>query len=112
VLSGDDALALPLIALGATGVVSVASNVAPRPVVDLVAAALAGDLASAREQHHRLFPVFSALFVETNPIPIKGVMAELGLIPRGMRLPLEPATAATLQTLGRAMGVLEQAPAR
>jgi 4-hydroxy-tetrahydrodipicolinate synthase len=71
VLSGEDALTLPLLAAGARGAISVAANVEPGRVVELVDAALDGDVARARERHHELGPLFRALFVETNPIPLK-----------------------------------------
>jgi 4-hydroxy-tetrahydrodipicolinate synthase len=90
VLSGDDSLTLPLMAVGARGVVSVAANVAPTMLVDLVDLALAGDYNGAREIHLRLFPLFKALFVETNPIPVKAAMAIQGRIGPELRLPLSP----------------------
>lgn len=90
VLSGDDSLTLPLMAVGARGVVSVAANVAPTMIVDLVDLALAGDFHGARDVHLRLFPLFKALFVETNPIPVKAAMAIQGRIGPELRLPLSP----------------------
>jgi len=90
VLSGDDALALPIIAVGGRGLVSTTSNIAPRPLVELVAAARAGDLARARAIHLRLLPLFDALFCETNPIPVKAALALLGLAEEEIRLPLLP----------------------
>ena len=90
VLSGDDALALPIIAVGGRGLVSTTSNIAPRPLVELVAAARAGDLARARAIHLRLLPLFDALFCETNPIPVKAALAMRGLIHEELRLPLVP----------------------
>lgn len=88
VLSGDDALALPMISVGACGVVSVASNVVPREMGDMVRAALAEDFASARVQHRRLYPLFRDLFIETNPVPVKAALARLGRIEEVYRLPL------------------------
>lgn len=90
VLSGDDALTLPIMALGADGVVSVVSNAVPREMSDLVRAALADDVETARELHFRLLPIMTAAFVETNPIPIKAAVAELGRATDAVRLPLEP----------------------
>jgi 4-hydroxy-tetrahydrodipicolinate synthase len=90
VLSGDDALTLPLIALGGDGVVSVVSNAVPRAMSDLTRAGLAGDMAGAREIHHRLVPVMETAFVEANPIPVKAMLAHLGLIEDHLRLPLVP----------------------
>jgi len=90
VLSGDDALALPMMAVGATGVVSVASNVMPGEVARMITLALAGDYAGAQKLHRRLFPLFRALFVESNPGPVKAALATLGLIAEEYRLPLAP----------------------
>ncbi len=88
ILSGDDALAHPMIAVGAQGVISVASNIIPGPIVELIRAALAGDAARARELHLQYWPLFHALFLDTNPIPIKAAMAMTGLIEEVYRLPL------------------------
>jgi 4-hydroxy-tetrahydrodipicolinate synthase len=90
VLSGDDSLTLPLIAVGAKGVISVAANVVPKLMVDLVDLATAGDFCEARKLHLRLYPLFKALFVETNPIPAKAAMAMQGRIEGEIRLPLMP----------------------
>ncbi len=99
VLSGDDALSLPMIALGATGVVSVLSNVLPRPVTRLVDSALAGDFDGARAIHDRLHPLMRALFVETNPVPVKAALAALDLIGPELRLPLAPLSPANREHL-------------
>ncbi|PKN56816.1 MAG: 4-hydroxy-tetrahydrodipicolinate synthase [Deltaproteobacteria bacterium HGW-Deltaproteobacteria-14] len=88
VLSGDDALTFPLVALGGHGVISVAANVAPEPMVALVAALLAGDLGRARTLQRALTPLFGALFATTNPIPLKHAAALLGHARATMRLPL------------------------
>jgi 4-hydroxy-tetrahydrodipicolinate synthase len=88
VLSGDDSLTLSLMAVGAKGVISVAANVVPEMMVDLVDLAAAGDFAGAKEMHFRLYPLFKALFVETNPIPVKAAMAMAGRIGPEVRLPL------------------------
>ena len=90
VLSGDDAMTLPIMAVGGKGVVSVASNVVPRQVAEMTAAWLKGDAAGARERFFRLLPLFRALFLETNPIPIKMALGFMGLIGPEMRLPLCP----------------------
>ncbi len=103
VLSGDDALALPLIALGADGVVSVISNAAPRATVELVAAALAGDRARAISLHRRLQPLMSAAFVESNPIPIKWALWRLGVLDDRLRLPLESASPAARRAMSEAL---------
>ena len=88
VLSGDDLFTLPLMALGAEGVISVISNAAPRAMTRLVHAAASGDQAGARAAHFALQPLMSAAFVESNPIPIKAALAELGLIGPHVRAPL------------------------
>lgn len=88
VLCGDDGLTLPMICVGAQGVISVASNVAPREVSGMVRAALAGDFASARVAHQRLYPLFRDLFLDTNPIPVKAALAMMGRIEETYRLPL------------------------
>jgi len=109
VLCGDDALALPMIAVGAQGLISVASNVVPGEVVALVRAALEGRLQEARERHLRLHPLFGALFVETNPIPVKAALAMMGRIEEMYRLPLcpmEPANRRALESVLHALGLI------
>jgi len=88
VLSGDDALILPVLAVGGRGAISTSSNVAPREVVELVRAFRAGDHARALRMHQRLLPLFKALFCETNPIPVKAALALQGRIRDEIRLPL------------------------
>ena len=88
VLSGDDSLTLPMMAVGAVGVVSVASNVAPKPVADMVHAALKGNWAEARALHLKYYRLFTDLFIDTNPIPVKAAMAMMGLCEEVYRLPL------------------------
>lgn len=88
VLSGDDDLTLPIMALGATGVVSVVANVAPRRTVAMVDAILRGDMERAREIHYELAPLVRAMFLETNPIPVKTAHRLLGLAAGPLRLPL------------------------
>jgi 4-hydroxy-tetrahydrodipicolinate synthase len=90
VYSGDDATAMALILLGAKGDISVTANVAPRLMHEMVAAALAGDLASARSINNRLLGLHRNLFVEANPIPVKWACQQLGVMGGGMRLPLTP----------------------
>ena len=90
VLSGDDALTLPLMAIGGHGIISVASNEAPAAMSRMVELAQAGDFAGAREIHARLMPLFSANFVEANPIPVKAAMAQMGLLEEVYRLPMVP----------------------
>ncbi len=88
VLSGDDSLTLAMIALGAKGVISVASNIVPKDVSALVAAALSGDFEKALKLHNRLYPLFRDLFIDTNPVPVKAAMARVGLLEEIYRLPL------------------------
>ena len=110
ILSGDDSLTLPLASVGGSGVISVLANILPgevRKLCDLIAA---NDLAGARRQHLRLFPLFKGMFVETNPIPIKAALAMMGMIRNELRLPmlplseeLRPALAEMLEELGVAV---------
>lgn len=88
VLSGDDSLTLPMMAVGAKGIISVTSNIAPGEMSAMVRAALAGDYAKAYEYHRKLYPLFRDQFIETNPIPIKAAMAMAGLVEEEYRLPL------------------------
>jgi len=90
VLAGDDALTLPALALGAVGVVSVAAHVAPKDCVALVARFRGGDASGALEIHDRLFPLFRALFVETNPVPVKAALRLMGRDTGVVRPPLAP----------------------
>jgi 4-hydroxy-tetrahydrodipicolinate synthase len=99
VLSGDDPMTLPLVALGGRGVISVASNVAPGAVSDMVRAMLEGEWERGRELHYELLPLFRALFVETNPIPVKTAASLLGLCSDEMRLPLVPMEGENLRAL-------------
>jgi 4-hydroxy-tetrahydrodipicolinate synthase len=90
VLSGDDNLSFLLIALGGNGAISVASNLIPGKMADFIIAANSGDYEDAREMHYQLLPLFKALFIETNPIPIKAAMAHKGLLREVYRLPMCP----------------------
>jgi 4-hydroxy-tetrahydrodipicolinate synthase len=92
VLSGDDAVTLPLLAVGGQGVISTSSNVAPKQMIELVAAFQSGDTARALAVHQHLLPLFDALFCETNPIPVKAALAIMGLVDPEIRLPLTPIT--------------------
>ena len=103
VLSGDDPMTLPLISLGGVGVISVASNVAPGAVSDMVNVLLSGDFERGRELHYELLPLFRALFVETNPIPVKTAASLLGLCSDEMRLPLIPMSGENLRRLQEIM---------
>jgi 4-hydroxy-tetrahydrodipicolinate synthase len=107
ILSGDDSLTLPMMSVGAVGVISVVSNVIPREVTEMTHAALKGDFERAGRIHAKLFPLFKDLFIETNPVPVKAAMAMMGLIEETYRLPLVPLADAnraqvknTLQALG------------
>jgi 4-hydroxy-tetrahydrodipicolinate synthase len=107
ILSGDDALTLPFLAVGAQGVISVATNLIPRQVARMVRAFQAGRVAEAQKLHARYYPLFKDLFIETNPAPIKAALAMLGTIREDLRLPLVPlgprnrdTLRATLQTCG------------
>lgn len=88
VLSGDDSLTLPMMAVGAKGIISVSSNLIPGEMSAMVRAALAGDYARAYEYHRKFYPLFRDQFIETNPIPIKAAMAMAGLVEEEYRLPL------------------------
>ena len=100
VMSGDDGLTLPFMSAGATGVISVASNLVVSPLVQMVAAANANDYASARATFLKYYPLFKAIFLEPNPVPIKYALKQAGIIGSDeVRLPLSPLTDATKSTL-------------
>lgn len=110
ILSGDDSLTLPFIAVGAHGVVSVASNVIPREVAHMVRAYVRGNHSLALRLHEKYYPVFKDLFIETNPGPVKAALAMLGLMEDEFRLPLVPISAANRDRLRKtlkACGVLK-----
>jgi 4-hydroxy-tetrahydrodipicolinate synthase len=90
ILSGDDPLTLPMMALGGKGVITVTANVAPADMAHMVSAALNGDYERARTLHFKLTPLFNALFLETNPIPVKAALAMMGKMSEEVRLPLTP----------------------
>ena len=92
ILSGDDSLTLPMMSVGAQGVISVTSNVMPREVTEMTHAALKGDYERAGRIHAKLFPLFKDLFIETNPIPVKAALAMMGQMEEIFRLPLVPLT--------------------
>ena len=106
VLSGNDDETLSLMATGADGVVSVASNIAPHEMVQLVEALQKDDMPTARELHYRLMPLFKACFVESSPIPGKAAMAQLGLMANELRLPLVPATPNTEEIMDKTLKAL------
>ena len=99
VLSGDDSLTVPMISVGAEGVISVASNVIPRQMGDMVRAALAGDFNTARAMHAKYYPLFHDLFIDTNPVMVKEALALQGKIERAFRLPLCETTDANLERM-------------
>jgi 4-hydroxy-tetrahydrodipicolinate synthase len=99
VLSGDDTLTLALLALGADGVVSVTSNAAPEAFSDMVRHGIEGRLDEARRLHYRLLPLMQATTADTNPIPIKAVLAMMGLMEEACRLPLISPSASLRQRL-------------
>jgi 4-hydroxy-tetrahydrodipicolinate synthase len=103
VLSGDDPIAAEAVLAGARGVISVTANVAPKAMHELCVAALAGDATRARELDARLQVLHRAMFVESNPIPAKWAVQQLGLIPGGLRLPLTPLSAAAQAPVRDAM---------
>jgi 4-hydroxy-tetrahydrodipicolinate synthase len=103
ILSGDDALTVPLMALGAKGVIATIGNVMPREMHELAAAGLAGDSERARQIHYRMLPLMRALFIETNPICVKQAMAFMGKCCNELRLPLVPMTPPAAEKLKAAM---------
>jgi 4-hydroxy-tetrahydrodipicolinate synthase len=103
VFSGNDNQTLPILALGGVGVISVASNVAPKLVAEMVDAFRRGDLEGARELHYRLSPLFKALFLETNPAPVKAALEMMGLPAGAPRLPLVEVSQQTRETLRKVL---------
>ena len=110
ILSGDDSLTLPFMAVGAQGVISVASNVIPRQVAQMVKAYAAGKTQAALKLHQQYYPLFKDLFIETNPVPVKAALAMLGQIQEEYRLPLVPMSAKNREVLRatmKAVGLLK-----
>jgi 4-hydroxy-tetrahydrodipicolinate synthase len=110
VYSGDDATGLALMLLGGRGIISVTANVAPRLMHEMCSAALAGDLAKARDANFRLLGLHTKLFVEANPIPVKWAVAQMGLIGMGIRLPLTPLSPQYHEVVRDAMRQAEVTP--
>ena len=111
ILSGDDALTLPFMAVGAEGVISVASNIIPRQIAKMVNAFAAGKAAEALKLHQKYYPMFRDLFIETNPVPTKAALAMLGRCAEEYRLPLCKMSAANRAQLARTLkdcGVLKK----
>lgn len=106
VLSGNDDETLSLMATGAEGVISVASNIAPYEMVALVEALQKDDLPAARALHYKLMPLFKNCFIESNPLPAKAAMARLGMMENVLRLPLVPATAKTCEIMDQTLAEL------
>lgn len=106
VLSGDDDLTFALMATGAHGVISVASNIAPKEVSDMTHELLRGHLPEARVLHHRLFPLFKACFVESNPVPAKAALSVLGLAGSTLRLPLSDPSESTFELMDKVLAEL------
>jgi 4-hydroxy-tetrahydrodipicolinate synthase len=109
VFSGDDAITLPVIALGGVGIVSVASNEIPREMAEITRAALAGDWQKARTIHRKYLPLMQGNFIESNPMPVKAVLAMMGKIDENYRLPMvrmKTETRAKLEKIARDSGVV------
>jgi len=110
VLSGDDALTLPLMAVGGRGIISVASNEIPAEMVRMVEAAERNDFAAARQVHARILPLMLINFVEANPIPVKAAMAAMGLLEEAFRLPMvppQPASREKIQNVLKDLGLVK-----
>jgi 4-hydroxy-tetrahydrodipicolinate synthase len=107
VLSGDDAITLPLMAIGGRGVISVASNEIPADMVEMVQAAAHGDFATARSVHARILPLMQINFIESNPVPVKAAMAAMGLLEESYRLPMCSPTAASREKIMRVLKELQ-----
>jgi 4-hydroxy-tetrahydrodipicolinate synthase len=112
VFSGDDALTLPVVSLGGAGIISVASNQIPKEMAEMTRAALAGDWTTARRLHKKYLPLMQANFIESNPMPVKAVLAMMGLIEENYRLPMvrmKPDTRAKLEKIATQCGVVKTA---
>lgn len=103
VLSGDDFFTFPLMCLGGHGIISVVSNIAPGAVAQMVDAFMAGDMKKARELHFKMTPLVDAMFIETNPAPVKAALAIMGKIDDEIRLPLVQVSDATREKVRKAM---------
>jgi 4-hydroxy-tetrahydrodipicolinate synthase len=115
VLSGEDAITVPMIAVGGRGVICVVSNEVPREIAEMVEAAERGEFAAARNIHTRLLPLMLVNFCESNPIPVKSAMAAMGLLAEAYRLPMVPPRAesrAKIQSVLKDLGLLKDVSAR
>ncbi len=114
VFSGDDAITLPVISLGGVGIISVASNAIPKEMSELTNAALKNDWETARKIHRKYLPLMQANFIESNPMPVKAVVAMMGRIEEVYRLPMvpvKPETRARLRQVAIDVGLLKSSPA-
>jgi len=102
-ISGDDSLTLPVLSIGGTGIISVVANIVPKDVASLVAEFEKGNLKSAREIHYKLLPLIKAIFIETNPIPVKTAMGLLGMCESDLRLPMCSMSVENLEKLKQAL---------
>lgn len=102
-ISGDDGLTLPVLSIGGIGIISVVANIVPKDVADLVSAFEKGDIKKARELHYKLLPLIKAVFLETNPIPVKTAMGLLGMCEAGLRLPMCEMSPENLEKLKKAL---------
>ena len=98
-ISGDDSLTLPVLSIGGTGIISVVANIIPRDVAELVSAFEKGDIVRAQELHYKMLPLIKAIFIETNPIPLKTAMGLMGLCQPDLRLPMCSMSADNLEKL-------------
>ncbi|MCX5687070.1 MAG: 4-hydroxy-tetrahydrodipicolinate synthase [Candidatus Omnitrophica bacterium] len=106
-ISGDDGLTLPVLSIGGTGVISVVNNIVPKDVSDMVAKFKKGDIEGARKLHYKLLPLIKAVFLETNPIPVKTALSLMGMIEPDLRLPLCPMSEVNLEKLKKALNDYE-----
>jgi 4-hydroxy-tetrahydrodipicolinate synthase len=102
-ISGDDSLTLPILSIGGTGIISVVANIVPRDVADLVAEFEKGNTKKAQEMHYKLLPLIKAVFIETNPIPVKTALGLLGMCEPDLRLPMCAMSQDNLEKLKKAL---------
>ena len=102
-ISGDDSLTLPILSIGGTGIISVVANIVPQDVANLVSEFQKGNLKKAQELHYKLLPLIKAIFIETNPIPVKTAMGLLGICEPDLRLPMSAMVPDNLEKLKKAL---------